>query len=134
VGEDGRGTHPGGGGSHADGAALGLKDTPGEATLTPGSPRGPGFSPPREDASDDKISVPGSFDIVDLGTGELGLPGYPERRFCLPAGGKWWVCGLMYLQIATVHRLLKEMLAMVGRDVLQPARVSPKTDMRGFFT
>jgi hypothetical protein len=41
---------------------------------------------------------------------------------------------LMYLQIATVHRLLKEMLAMVGRDVLQPARVSPKTDRRGFFT
>jgi hypothetical protein len=67
---------------------------PGEATLTPGSPRGPGFSPPREDASDDKISVPGSFDIVDLGTGELGLPGYLERRFCLPAGGKWWVCGV----------------------------------------
>jgi hypothetical protein len=29
-------------------------------------------------------------------------------------------------QVATVHRLLQEKLAMVGQDVLQPPRVSPK--------
>jgi hypothetical protein len=29
-----------------------------------------------------------------------------------------------------VGRLLKEMLATVGRDVLQPARVSPKMERR----
>jgi hypothetical protein len=36
--------------------------------------------------------------------------------------------------VATVHRLLKETLAVVGRDVLQSARVSPKVERRGFST
>jgi hypothetical protein len=40
---------------------------------------------------------------------------------------------LTYSRVATVHGLLNEMLAMVGRDVLQPARVSPKMKRRGFL-
>jgi hypothetical protein len=32
----------------------------------------------QEAALDDVPSVPGSFDIVDMGNGELELPGYPH--------------------------------------------------------
>jgi hypothetical protein len=39
----------------------------------------------------------------------------------------------MCSQVATMHRLLKETLATVGRDVLQQARVSPKTERRVFL-
>jgi hypothetical protein len=78
--------------------------------------------------------VPGSFDIVDLGAGELGLSGYP-RVPLLPASWRQ-VAGVAELTcswVATVHRLLKETLAMVSRDVLQLARVSPKMERRGFL-
>jgi hypothetical protein len=50
--------------------------SPGPVALTPGSPRGPGFSPSWKAALDDVMSIPESSDIADLGTGELGLPGY----------------------------------------------------------
>jgi hypothetical protein len=61
-----------------------LEDTPDGAAIIPGSPRGPGFSPPRETFSDGVGSTLGSFDTVDLGAGELGLPGSP-RVLLLPA-------------------------------------------------
>jgi hypothetical protein len=35
---------------------------------------------------------------------------------------------LMCSQVATLHRLLKETLTVVGRDVLQLARVSPQME------
>jgi hypothetical protein len=41
---------------------------------------------------------------------------------------------LTYSRAVTVHGLLNETLATVGRYVLQPARVSPKMKRRGFFT
>jgi hypothetical protein len=66
--------------------------------------------------------------------GELGLSGYP-RAPPLPAIWRQVVGGaeLTCLRVATVGRLLKETLATVGRDVLQPARVSPKMGRRGFL-
>jgi hypothetical protein len=33
-----------------------------------------------------------------------------------------------------MHQLLKETFAMVGRDVLELARVSPRMERRGFST
>jgi hypothetical protein len=60
------------------------KGTPGMAALAPRSPRGFGFGPPWEIALDDAMSIPGSFDIVGPGNGELGLSGYP-RVPLLPA-------------------------------------------------
>jgi hypothetical protein len=103
--------------------------------LTPESLRGPSLSPSQEAALGDVMSVPGSSDIMDLGTGELGLPGYPR----VPLRPTSWrqVAGcaeLMCSWVATVHRLLKEMLVVVGPDVLQPVWVSPKTERRGFST
>jgi hypothetical protein len=53
------------------------EDAPGLVALTPGSLRGPAFSPSQEAALDDVKYVPGSSDIADLGTEELGLLGYP---------------------------------------------------------
>jgi hypothetical protein len=52
-------------------------DTPSAADLVLRSLRGSGFSPPREAASDDMMSIAASFDVVDPGTGELGLSGCP---------------------------------------------------------
>jgi hypothetical protein len=65
------------------------------------------------------MSVPGSFDIVDLGAGELGLSDY-LRAPPLPANWRKVVGGveLMCSWVATMGQLLKEMLPMVGRDVL----------------
>jgi hypothetical protein len=40
---------------------------------------------------------------------------------------------LMCTQVVTVRYLLKDMLATVGRDVLQQAQVSPKIERRGFL-
>jgi hypothetical protein len=57
------------------------------ATLIPGSPRGPGFSAPRETASNGVGSASGSFDIMDLGASEPGLSGCP-RAPLLPASWK----------------------------------------------
>jgi hypothetical protein len=54
-----------------------LDDALSRAALTPGTMKGPSFNPSWEAALDDVTSVPVSFDIVDLGTGEPGLPGYP---------------------------------------------------------
>jgi hypothetical protein len=68
------------------------KDTTDGAALIPGSLRGPDFSPPRETASDDMGSAPGSIDIMDLGAGELGLPGCP-RASLLPTSWRQVVCG-----------------------------------------
>jgi hypothetical protein len=102
------------------------EDVPGRTALIPRRSRGPGFSLPREAALDDAMPVPKAFDIVDLGTKKLGLPGYP-RAPLLPAN--WWqVVGggeLTCLWVTIVHRLLKETLTMVGRDVLQPVWVNP---------
>jgi hypothetical protein len=55
-----------------------FEDASGPVALILGSPRGPGYSPSREAALDDVMSVLGSSDIVDLGVGVLGLPGYPQ--------------------------------------------------------
>jgi hypothetical protein len=79
-------------------------------------------------------SVPGPFDIVDLGAGELGLPGNP-RAPPLPASWRQVAGGaeLTCSWVTTMGRLLKEVLAMVGRDVLQLARVSPEMERRGFL-
>jgi hypothetical protein len=63
------------------------------------------------------VSILGSFNIVGLGTGEMGLSGYPWAPL-LPTSWR---------PVATVCRLMKEMLAMVSRDVLQLARVNRKT-------
>jgi hypothetical protein len=65
------------------------------------------------------MSIPESSDIVDSGTGELGLPGYPRVPLC-PASSRQGARGaeVTFSRVATVHRLLKEMLAVVGLDVL----------------
>jgi hypothetical protein len=90
--------------------------------------------PPKGTASDGMMSVPKFFNIVDLGGGELGLPGYPKA---LPLPASWrQVAGgalLMCSWVATVVRLLKEVLATVGQDVLQQAQVSPEMETRGFL-
>jgi hypothetical protein len=69
-------------------AELQPEDAPGPVTLTPRSPRGPGFDPSQEAILDDVMSIPGSFDVTDLGTGELGLAGIPLSHFGSPTGGK----------------------------------------------
>jgi hypothetical protein len=66
------------GGGRVSEAELRSVDAPGVAALTPGSSREPGFSSSQEAALDDVLSVLGSFDIVGLGNGELGLPRYPR--------------------------------------------------------
>jgi hypothetical protein len=76
-------------GDRVNGVEPRPKDVPGRATLIPRTSKGPGFSPSWETALDDVTSVPRSFDIVDLGIGEPGLPGYPWAHFFPPAGGKW---------------------------------------------
>jgi hypothetical protein len=96
-----------------------FEETPDGAALILRSPRGPGFSAPRGTASDDVMFIPGSFDVVDLGAGELGLSG------CTEVTCSW---------VASVHQLLKGTLATVCRDVLQPAQVSPKMEKKTFFT
>jgi hypothetical protein len=53
------------------------EDAPGLVALTPGSPRGSGFSSFRDATLDDVMSIPKSSNIADLGTGERGLSGYP---------------------------------------------------------
>jgi hypothetical protein len=65
-------------GGRANGAESWPDDAPGQAALIPGTSKVPGFSLSREAALDDAMVVPGSFDIVDLGIGELGLLGYPH--------------------------------------------------------
>jgi hypothetical protein len=60
-------------------------DAPGLAVLTLRSLE-PSFSSSREAALDDVPSVPRSFDIVDLGNRELGLPGYPRAP---PLSASW---------------------------------------------
>jgi hypothetical protein len=65
-------------GDRVNGVEPWPEDAPNRATLTPSTSEGPGFSPSREATLDDVMSIPGSFDIVDLGTGEPGLPGYPR--------------------------------------------------------
>jgi hypothetical protein len=79
-------------------------------------------------------SIPGSFDIVDPGAHELGLSGYP-RVPPLPSSWRQVVGGAEFTcsQVVTMGRLLKEVLAMIGRDVLQPTRVSLETETRGFL-
>jgi hypothetical protein len=71
-------------GGRADEAAPQSINVPGQAALNPGSSRESGFSPSWEAALDDVTSILGFFDPVDLGNGELGLPGYP-RAPLLPA-------------------------------------------------
>jgi hypothetical protein len=85
------------------------EDAPDGAALILGPPRGQDFRPPRGTASDDVMSIPGSFDIVDFKASELGLSGYP-RAPLLPASLRQVVGGaeLMCSWIVTMHQLLKE--------------------------
>jgi hypothetical protein len=53
-------------------------DVPSPVILTPWSLRGSGFSPSQEAILDDVMSIPESSYIVDLGIGELELPGFPR--------------------------------------------------------
>jgi hypothetical protein len=81
-------------GAHAKEAEPRLEDASGPMALTPRSLRGPGFTPSREVALDAVMSVPGSFNVVDLGTRELGLLGYPpSATLAYPleasSGGVW---------------------------------------------
>jgi hypothetical protein len=64
-------------GGPANGVEPQPKDAPGRAALTLGTLKGPGFSLSQEATLDDVMFVPGSFDIVDLGTEESRLLGYP---------------------------------------------------------
>jgi hypothetical protein len=63
-----------------------LEDASGGAPLIPRSLRRPDFHPLGGTTSDDVMSIPESFDIVDLGAGELGLLGY---RRALPLPTSW---------------------------------------------
>jgi hypothetical protein len=57
-------------------------------------------------------------------TRSWGCWDFPECPFCPLTGGKWWGTELACSQVTTVRWLLWETLATVGRDVLQPARVT----------
>jgi hypothetical protein len=100
---------------------------PGQVALIPETSKGHNFSPSWEASLDDATLVLGSFNVVDLGIGEPGLPGYP-RVPLLPTswgqvarGGVELTCS----QVTTMSRLLKETLAMVHWNALQPTRVNP---------
>jgi hypothetical protein len=112
-------------GGCANGVEPQPKDAPSRAVLTPETSNGLGLSPSHESTLDDVTSVPGSFDIVDLGTGESELPGYP-RAPLLPTsfGASGGGAELTRLRDTTVCRLLKEMVTMVGRDIVQLARIN----------
>jgi hypothetical protein len=114
-------------GGQVNGAEPQHEDALGQVALIPETSKGPDFSPSWEATLDDATLVPGSFNIVDLGTGEPGLPGYP-RVPLLPTswgqvarGGVELTCS----QVTTMSRLLKETLAMVHWDALEPTRVNP---------
>jgi hypothetical protein len=62
-------------GGRMNGAEPQPEDAPSRATLIPGTSKGPSFS--QCITLNDATPIPRSFDIVDLGTGEPGLPGYP---------------------------------------------------------
>jgi hypothetical protein len=64
-------------GGRMNGAEPQPEEAPSRATLIPRTSKGPGFSLSREATLNDATPVPRSFDIVDLGTGEPGLPRYP---------------------------------------------------------
>jgi hypothetical protein len=80
---------------------------PGRAASTLRSSGDTNFGLSWDAAMGDAPSIPGSSDIMDLGNGELVLPGFP-RLLLLPADwgqveeGAEWAC----LQVTTVHRLL----------------------------
>jgi hypothetical protein len=120
---------------HAKEAEPRPEDASSPVALTLRSPRGPYCNPSQEASLDDAMSVPESSDVVDLVIGVLGLSGYP-RAPLQPTNWRQVARGaeLTCLWVAIMCRLLKETLAVVGQDVLQPARVSPRTERRGFST
>jgi hypothetical protein len=73
------------------------EDALGEGASIPRPLRGPGSRSLRRTTTDDATSITGSFNIVDSGASELGLPGYP-RALALPdswmqvAGGVELTC------------------------------------------
>jgi hypothetical protein len=78
--------------SHAGGGRVNKAeprsvDVPGRAALTPESSWELGFCPSQEAILDDIPYVPRSFDIVDLGNGELGLLGYLRAPLLLAGWG-----------------------------------------------
>jgi hypothetical protein len=118
---------------HANEVEPQPEDASGGAAPILGSLRGPNFWLPRGPTSNDMMHVLGSFDTVDLGAGKLGLLGYPRAPPLLASwgqvvGGAKFTCS----QGATMDPLRKNVLATVGWDVLQPARVSPEMKRRGF--
>jgi hypothetical protein len=83
-------------GAHAKEAEPRLEDASGPMALTPRSLRGPGFTPSREAALDAVMSVPGSFNVADLGTRELGLLGYPpSATLACPLEASSGGCGVV---------------------------------------
>jgi hypothetical protein len=80
------------GGGRANEARPQFVGAHGRAALTLGSSGDTGFSPSQVAVVGDAPFVPRSSNIMDLGNGELGLPGGDTsgRLFDLQAGGKWW--------------------------------------------
>jgi hypothetical protein len=78
VGAEGANVTPHIDGGHAKEVEPWPEDAPGLVALILGSLRGPDFSTSQEATLDDVMSVPKSSNIADLGTRELGLPGYPR--------------------------------------------------------
>jgi hypothetical protein len=94
--------------------------------FSPQASEGPWFLPARG-------RHPESSDIVDSGPNELGLLNYPRVPPLLPSwrqvdGGTELMCS----RVVAASLLMKETLAMVGRDVLHLTWVSPKTEGKIF--
>jgi hypothetical protein len=102
-------------------------------TARVGASDGPDSSSPREVIAGDIPPAPGSLDVTVSGDRELGMSGFP-RTPSLSADWGPVMRGteLAYSQVASARRSLLETLVAVGRDVLQPSRVSVKRGRKSF--
>jgi hypothetical protein len=85
----------------------------------------PSPSMPSRATPGDTVSALGSLDVVDLGAIELGLSAYPgvpslPARWRQVEGSVEQVC----LWVVAMGRLLWEVIAVVGRDILHLVWVS----------
>jgi hypothetical protein len=76
-------------GNHVNEEEPRPEDVPGGVALISGSLGQPDFCLPGETALDYTTSLPRSFDIVNLGAGELWLSGYMKAMAHPPARVKW---------------------------------------------